>query len=237
MSQTSRFFYPISSFSTNPLGDAAAQIAQATGVSVDTITAAFAANSNAEVTAWNDPRKTTVGNGGVGTGRWQWCAAYRILTGTDDVEIHYAFSQGLNVISLGGGIQAPPPSFSGMNMLASPVLNSGMGDPTTGAAGGTNFLIKRISPTNISTICADLVSYTQALAATSGGNFKYYTDPVTSLVNGSGMWKMCGVAANASGTLCIVETGGCSLSSIGFGPAIPPPASFSSFTQLHSIWG
>ena len=230
MSQTSNSSYLINPFSTNPLNDAAEQIAQVTNQAVATVLAAF------QPIYWNDPRQTTVGNGGVGTGRWQWCAAYHLLTGTDDVETHYAYSAGRNVITVGGSVQAPPPSFAGMVQVTSPILRGGMGDGTSGAAGGTNFLIKRMSPINIATICADLTSYTQALAATSGGNFKYYTDPVTSLTNGSGDWKMFGVAANSSGTLCIVETGGCSLSSVGAGPATPPPASFGSFTQLHNLW-
>lgn len=243
MSKTESFYYPIYKFSTNPLGDAAAQIAQCTGHSPADILTYFAANSNAAVTAWNDPRVSVIAlgggvNGGVGTGRWQWLAVYRIEdTVSQEAELHYAFSQGRNVITVGGDVQAAPPSFANMNLLTSPVLRNIGASPASG--GGANFLQKPIAPTNPTTVLADASGFLRAEAGTGGGSFMFYNDPVIDLMHGSGVWKIYCDAGMAAGTgpLCMVETAGCALSSVGGGPATPPPTSFSGWTRINSIWG
>ena len=242
MSKPTTFYYPISQFSTNPLGDAAAQIAQVTGHLPTDILTAFAANNNAAVTAWNDPRLSVVAlgggvNGGVGTGRWQWLACYRIEdTTAQEVELHCAFSKGRNVITVGGDFQAPPPSFANMNLLTSPVLRSGMGGGNN-SGGGANFLTHGMAPTNPATVLADASGFLRAEAASGGGSFMYYSDPVIDLLHGSGIWKIYCDAGMAAGTgpLCIVETGGCDLSSVGAALATPRPA-FGQWTQIHSLW-
>ena len=215
----------VSQYSSSPVADAIAKISAIVGSSVTP--------AALQQLYWNDPC-TSLGNG---TGRWQFQISYTYQpTGDTDPVTLVVSCQGNASTSVGGMKASAPPSFTGMTQVNSPLMPfnglGSVGGKTTGT-GGSSVIYVGVEPTDPS-IGNELGAIVKAVYNGSGGAFYYYYDSQTSLGNGTGIWRLYGIAWNSTNTCVIGTAGGCALSSAG-GPAAIPAPSFTGYTKVSGF--
>ncbi len=207
---------PVSPYSSDPVADARALMAQ-NGLPSSAISWMY----------WNDPPTAP----GQGTGRWQFQGiAYFTPPGAADQAMYVVSCAGNASTSVGGAPAAPAPAFTGMTKSNGPLFGIGL-VPVVGTVGGLNSaLINTVAATNPATLINDITNL--IFPNNQGSWWVYYNDPQTAVGQGTGIWRLRVIciwtSAGAASLTSIYQAGGCALNSAGGAPATPPPASFGS---------